>query len=333
MGAVGDFWKMTRTNDYRMGGNRFGKEADAMFPIRRDGPHLHFSQAEPSHQDGPEPRLARGAMLSIVVPAKDEASNLPRLVEEITQSFRLLVARPKGRHRLDAFEIVLVDDGSTDETGTVLRRLAEVYPELAPVFLARNVGQSAATIAGFHAAKGDWVGILDADLQNPPADLAMLWDALPGFDAALGWRATRRDRWSRRVISRIANRVRNAVLGQSIKDTGCSVRIMPREVALRLPMFHGVHRFFGPLLIREGCRIIQMPVAHRPGTRGKSHYHFGNRSFRVVVDLLGVAWLLRRPIRFEVASQSPPPRPHSSGSGLPLVTRRSSMTGPDVLAD
>ena len=271
-----------------------------MSSIRRDRAHSPF----PPQGWAPARKLIGGidrrSTLSIVVPAKDEAGNLPQLVEEIAGAFRPLVERPFGQHRLDAFEIVIVDDHSTDETGAVLQDLSELYPELRSIVLARNVGQSAATFAGFRVARGDWVGVLDADLQNPPADLAKLWDALPGYDAALGWRTTRQDSWTKRVVSRIANRVRNRVLGQSIRDTGCSVRIFPRDVALRLPAFHGAHRFFGPLLLREGCRIVQVPVGHRPRKSGKSHYHFGNRSIRVVVDLLGVAWLLRRPIHYEV---------------------------------
>jgi dolichol-phosphate mannosyltransferase len=272
-----------------------------MSSIRRDHAHTHF----PSQNSLPRPEgregFVRGATLSIVIPAKDEADNLPHLIEEVVQAFRPLVARSHGRNRLDDFEVVVVDDGSTDGTRSVLEQLTEDYPELRPIFLAKNAGQSAATIAGFRAARGSWVGMLDADLQNPPADLATLWDALPGFDVALGWRTTREDCWPKRLTSRLANRVRNIVLGQSIQDTGCSVRIFPREMALRLPTFQGVHRFFGPLLLREGCRIVQIPVTHRSRTRGKSHYHFGNRSIRVVIDLLGVNWLLRRAIRFEVA--------------------------------
>ncbi|MHC5542679.1 glycosyltransferase family protein, partial [Singulisphaera rosea] len=139
---------------------------------------------------------------------------------------------------------------------------------------------------------------------NNPADLTILWDALPGHDAALGWRTKREDVWSKRVISRWANRVRNAVLGQSIRDTGCSVRIFSREMAVRLPMFHGSHRFLGPLLLREGCQIVQVPVIHRPRPHGISHYNIWNRSLRVIVDLLGVAWLMRRPVRYRVAHSS-----------------------------
>lgn len=276
---------------------------------------------DPSHRPttpgtvGGRPSVARPrrGTLSIVVPAKDESASLPQLVAEITRAFRPLVQGKTGQtHRLDEFEIVVVDDGSTDATPAVLNDLMRSYAELRPVRLARNVGQSAATAAGFWEARGDWVAQLDADLQNNPADLAMLWEALPGYDAALGWRQKREDVWSKRIISRWANRVRNAVLGQSIKDTGCSVRIFPREAALRFPMFNGVHRFFGPLLLREGCRIVQVPVNHRPRPHGTSHYNIWNRSLKVVVDLLGVAWLMRRPARFEVLASSTsetPPRP------------------------
>jgi glycosyltransferase involved in cell wall biosynthesis len=274
---------------------------------------MSSTRHDPSHRNGTASvRPLAGAqggpggatLLSIIVPAKDEAASLPGLLREIAEAFRPLIGPRSGGHRLDGLEVVIVDDGSTDDTPEVLKSLQLEYPELRPVVLAENVGQSAATAAGFRAARGQWVAMLDADLQNRPADLATLWDALPGHDAALGWRVKREDVWSKRVISRLANAVRNKVLGQSIKDTGCSVRIFPREVALRLPMFHGSHRFLGPLLLREGCRIIQLPVTHRPRPHGTSHYNLLNRSIKVVVDLFGVAWLMRRPIRYRVVSPS-----------------------------
>jgi glycosyltransferase involved in cell wall biosynthesis len=243
-----------------------------------------------------------GGSLSVIVPAKDEASNLPELLAEIIFWFRPLTRPRPGGPGLAGFEVLVVDDGSTDDTPSVLARLARDCPELRPIRLARNVGQSAATVAGFRHARGDWVAVLDADLQNRPEDLAALWDALPGFDAALGWRMKREDVWSKRIISRWANRVRNLVLGQAIRDTGCSVRIFRRDLALRLPAFHGMHRFLGPLLLREGARVVQVPVVHRPRSRGRSHYNLWNRSLRVVIDLLGVAWLTRQAIRYEVAS-------------------------------
>jgi len=240
------------------------------------------------------------SFLSVVVPSKNEAESLAQLVAEIAWALRLLCGDGGGPRRPSGFEIVIVDDASTDQTRSVLDDLALAYPELSGVSLAVGVGQSAATVAGIRAARGNWIATLDADLQNDPADLVRLWNALPGHDVALGWRVQRQDAWSKRVVSRWANRVRNAVLGQSIRDTGCSVRIFPRALALRLPMFHGVHRFLGPLLLREGCRLVQVSVQHRARPHGRSHYNLWNRSLQVVVDLIGVTWLMRRPLRYQV---------------------------------
>jgi glycosyltransferase involved in cell wall biosynthesis len=273
-----------------------------MSSIRRDLAHLQIVQGVLPKVDPGACKPVRASTLSIVIPAKNEADNLVPLVQEVVATFRPLLEWAQTWHRLDAFEVVVVDDGSTDRTREVLEGLVECFPELRRVTLARSAGQSAATVAGFRASRGDWVGLLDADLQNPPSELARLWNALPGHDAALGWRVNREDCGSKRLTSGLANKVRNFVLGQSIRDTGCSVRIFPREIALRLPVFHGMHRFFGPLLLREGCRIIQIPVSHRSRVHGKSHYHFGNRSIQVITDLLGMVWLLRRPVRFEVVS-------------------------------
>jgi glycosyltransferase involved in cell wall biosynthesis len=269
---------------------------------RHDPPHAPRPYRDPvMGPAAPAPReRERRRTLSIVVPARNEAESLPRLVEEIGAAIGPLCQEPPGPHALEDYEIVIVDDGSTDETPSVLHALAEHHPALRPIRLRANAGQSAAIAAGLRAARGDWIAMLDADLQNPPSGLVALWEALPGFDAALGWRVRRADVWSRRIISRWANRVRNRVLGQDIRDTGCSVRILPRDVALRLPSFRGAHRFFGPLLEREGCRIVQVPVQHRPRPHGRSHYNLWNRSLNVVVDLLGVAWLMRRPIRYEI---------------------------------
>jgi len=247
-------------------------------------------------------RRQRNDVLSVVVPARNEAASLPRLVEEIIQTLRSLQHPVGDAPPLAGFEIVVVDDGSTDETTTVLRRLRADYPELRPIRLLEGVGQSAAIAAGFRAARGRWVATLDGDLQNDPADLAVLWEALPGFDAVLGWRVRRQDTRCRRIVSHWANRIRNGVLGQAIRDTGCSVRIVSREMALRLPTFHGMHRFIGPLLLREGCRILQLPVNHRPRPYGVSRYNLWNRSLGVVIDLCGVAWLMRRAVRYEVSA-------------------------------
>ncbi|HWE40602.1 MAG TPA: glycosyltransferase family 2 protein [Isosphaeraceae bacterium] len=265
---------------------------------------------DPAHRPGPS-GPGRGGTLSVVVPARDEAASLPTLLAEVADALRPLRDRPGRGRRLEGFEVLVVDDGSTDDTRSVLHGLQSEYHELRPILLARNAGQSAAIAAGLREARGDWVATLDADLQNPPAALATLWDALPGFDAALGWRVDRRDPWHRRAVGRWANRVRNRALGQAIRDTGCSARIFRREAGLRLPLFRGAHRFLGPLLLREGCRVVQVPVPHRPRRHGRSHYNVWNRSLNVVADLLGVAWLLRRPVAYEVVrAPTALPRPH-----------------------
>ncbi len=276
-----------------------------MSPLRPDPSHRTSSSTHlPSLQDPhPLPSASRPLSLSVIVPAHNEAEAIPTLLSEIAKALRPLVGReePVG-HRFEGFEIVLIDDGSSDSTTEVLTREIARFPELRVLRFAANAGQSAATAAGFRAARGRYVATIDADLQNNPADLAKLWKLLPGYDAVLGWRERREDSWTKRQVSRWANRVRNAVLKQSIRDTGCSVRIFPTEAARRLPMFFGSHRFFGPLLLREGCSIRQEPVGHRPRPHGESHYSFRNRSFRVVVDLLGVAWLMRRSLPYTLDS-------------------------------
>lgn len=239
------------------------------------------------------------SFLSVVIPAKNEARTLAQLIGEIVRALRPLIQAAQAD--LTGFEIIVVDDASTDSTQRVLWDLTLLYPELRGFRLAKSAGQSAATMAGICLAKGDWIATLDADLQNDPSDLVLLWKLLPGHDGVLGWRRKREDVWFKRIISFWANQLRNQVLGQSIRDTGCSVRIFPRAIAMRLPRFNGMHRFFGSLLLTAGCHLIQVPVNHRPRTHGQSHYSFWNRSFCVIFDLFGVIWLMRRPLYCQVS--------------------------------
>jgi glycosyltransferase involved in cell wall biosynthesis len=248
-----------------------------------------------------------GSFLSVIIPAHNESASLPQLIEETIRSLKQLCDRSLNinTNYLSAFEIIVIDDGSTDHSWSILNQLACKYTEVRPLRLDRNIGQSAALTVGLHIARGDWIATLDADLQNDPADLTRLWNALPGYDVVLGWRAKRADKCLRRLVSRLANRVRNLTLDQSIRDTGCSIRLFPGSVALRLPLFHGFHRFMGPLLLREGCRIIQIPVRHRSRAFGRSHYNIWNRSISVVIDLIGVWWLKHRALRYSVHSLDP----------------------------
>ena len=234
-----------------------------------------------------------GPRVSLVIPVYNEIECLPGLVEEIRQALD-----PTGR----SYEVVLVDDGSSDGSSDWLDRAAGADPRLVVVHFARNAGQSAAFAAGFRAAKGEIVVTLDADGQNPPAEIPRLLEALTDdVDIVAGYRATRRDSAWRRVQSRIANAVRNGLSGETIRDTGCSLKAFRRQYLLELPVFNGMHRFLPTLCRLAGARtVVEVPVGHRPRQGGTSKYGMLNRAARAFVDLMGVRWLQRRWIRYEV---------------------------------
>ena len=232
-----------------------------------------------------------GPRISVVVPAYNEADNLPALLEEITSALAT-VGEPA--------EIVVVDDGSTDDTRQVLAALRPRHADLRVVRLRRNAGQSAAFLAGFETARGEIVVTLDADLQNNPADIPGMLQSLAGYDAVLGVRHKRRDPLVRRVSSRVANAVRRAVTGDGLSDVGCSLKAMRREHLGDLPRFNGVHRFFGTLLVWKGCRVLELPVDHRPRRAGVTKYGLRNRAVRTFLDLLAMRWYRSRRLDYEV---------------------------------
>lgn len=234
-----------------------------------------------------------GPVASLVIPVFNEIECLPALVEEIHAALDPTAAR---------YEVVLVDDGSSDGSAEWLDRAAAVDPRLVVVHFVRNAGQSAAFAAGFRAARGEIIVTLDADGQNPPAEVPKLLAALTGgVDIVAGYRETRRDSAWRRVQSRIANAVRNGLSGETIRDTGCSLKAFRRRFLLELPVFNGMHRFLPTLCRLAGARtVVEVPVSHRPRQGGRSKYGMLNRAWRAFVDLLGVRWLQRRWIRYEV---------------------------------
>jgi glycosyltransferase involved in cell wall biosynthesis len=242
-----------------------------------------------------EPMIPRDSppQLSAVVPAYNEVESLPPLLAELRAALES-TAR--------TWELVLVDDGSTDGSGEVLRAEAARDPRLVLVRFEKNAGQSAALAAGLARARGAVVVTLDADLQNDPADIPALLAALAGADVVSGVRAKRHDSWVRRVSSRVANATRRAVLGDSITDIGCSLKAYRREALEGLPMFLGVHRFLPALCGFRGARVVEVPVRHRPRTRGVSKYGMGNRLWRGIHDLVGVSWLKVRLLRYRVRS-------------------------------
>jgi len=232
--------------------------------------------------------------ISAVVPAYNEVESLPPLLTELRTAL-------DATHR--SWELVLVDDGSSDGTAALLLAEAASDPRLVIVRFEKNAGQSAALAAGLARARGDVVVTLDADLQNDPADIPSLLAALADADVVSGVRAKRHDSWIRRVSSRIANATRRAVIGDAITDIGCSLKAYRREALVGLPMFVGVHRFLPALCAFRGARVVEVPVHHRPRTRGVSKYGMGNRLWRGLHDLVGVSWLKRRLLRYRVKSE------------------------------
>lgn len=223
--------------------------------------------------------------LSVVVPLFNEAEGLPLLVEQL-----LAVLRPLGMR----FELVLVDDGSRDDTATVLEQLSGQVPELVAVLLRRNYGQSAAMAAGFDASCGEVIVTLDGDLQNDPADIPLLLEQLAeGYDLVSGWRHQRQDAaMSRLLPSRIANRLIARVTGVRLHDYGCSLKAYRREVVDDLNLYGELHRFLPALAFIEGARITEVKVNHHPRRFGNSNYGI-DRTFRVLMDLLTV-WFMKR---------------------------------------
>src|SRR5881628_3179904 len=235
--------------------------------------------------------------LSLVIPVYNERDNLPVLVEEID---RALAAR-RG-----CYEIVAVDDGSTDGSLDVLKALKREHPEIHIVAFAANAGQTAAFAAGFGAARGRVVVTLDADLQNDPADIPVLLAELEQSGAAAaGYRVDRRDSGWKRLQSRIANGVRNRLNRETIRDTGCSLKAFRAEALRALPLFNGMHRFLPTLVRMQGGRVTEVPVHHRPRRFGKTKYGMWNRVFRALGDALAVRWMQRRALRYRVREELP----------------------------
>ena len=228
--------------------------------------------------------------MSVVIPVCNEADNVGPLAREIRAALQ--------QHQ--PFEIIFVDDGSTDETVKMLETTRrEGVPELRLLRHATRSGQSTAVLTGVRAARADWIATLDGDGQNDPADIPSMLEALRTGDESLrlimGNRsANRRDTWLRKVSSRVANGVRARMLRDGTPDTGCGIKLMHRATFLQLPHFNHMHRFLPALYQRAGSEVISVPVRHRPRTRGQSKYGLHNRLWVGIVDLFGVRWLIRR---------------------------------------
>ena len=223
--------------------------------------------------------------LSVVVPLYNEEESLPHLVEQL-----LAALRPSS----ERFELVLVNDGSSDGTVAVLEELCGSVPELVGVLLRKNYGQTAAMAAGFDLAQGEIIVSLDGDLQNDPADIPMLLAKLrEGYDLVSGWRHQRQDAaLQRKLPSKIANRLIGRVTGVRLHDYGCSLKAYSRDVLSDMRLYGELHRFLPALAFIEGARITEVKVNHRARQFGSSKYGI-DRTFRVLMDLLTV-WFMKR---------------------------------------
>jgi glycosyltransferase involved in cell wall biosynthesis len=229
--------------------------------------------------------------LSVIIPIKDERENLVPLHDRLSAALA-----PLGR----AYELIFVDDGSTDDSFALLSRLAAQDPCVKVVRLRRNFGQTPALQAGIDWSSGDILVTMDGDLQNDPADIPMLLERLAdGYDAVLGLRANRQDNLLiRKLPSLLANWLIRKVTGVPIKDMGCTLRAMRRELAESLPLYGEMHRFVPVLAQQHGARLLQVPVRHYPRTAGRTKYTL-SRTFRVLLDLITVKFLysyLTRPM-------------------------------------
>jgi glycosyltransferase involved in cell wall biosynthesis len=236
--------------------------------------------------DFPNPG-AEAVHLSLVIPVYNEAAAIRALVEE--SKVALLAITP-------SFEILCVDDGSTDDSATILGELNTQDNRVRILVHAKNSGQAAALWNGIHAARGDIVVTMDGDGQNVPADIPRLIEHLDGCDMVVGIRASRRDSTMRRLISRWSNRIRGSVLRDGVSDSGCALKAFRREVVGALLPIRTLYSFVPALAVNAGFRVREIPVQHRPRTGGRSNYGLFRFGLGPVIDMLCFAWLFRRSI-------------------------------------
>ena len=232
--------------------------------------------------------------ISIVVPVYNERENLVLLDQEITKSIK-----PLNKN----YEVILVDDGSTDGSSELIRVLQEKNSTIRLIRFGHNHGQTAAFAAGFDKARGDIIVTMDADLQNSPSDIPLLLTAIKDYDVVCGWRHKRNDPWIKKISSKVANSVRNSLSDESIADTGCSLKAFRRECFKDIKLYNGMHRFFPTLMKMEGFSVTQVKVGHYPRIHGHSKYNIRNRLFASFKDLLAIRWMKKRQLNYDIIEE------------------------------
>lgn len=235
-------------------------------------------------------------MYSIVIPLKNEEGNIAELIDEL-EPVMLRVGAP--------WELICIDDGSTDATSSILMDLAKIKPYLRIITFDRNYGQSSAFDAGFKHARGEWLISLDGDRQNDPGDIPKLIAASAASDLVCGHRVNRRDPWHKKITSFLANSIRSRLCQDQVHDTGCSLKIYRASCVRHIKMYQGMHRFLPALFKIEGFRVSEIPVNHRERVKGKTKYNFFNRSFNTIADLLAVRWMWKRRLNYRIHKEIP----------------------------
>ena len=234
---------------------------------------------------------ARLPYLSVIIPVYNEEDNVEPLTTELMEVLNNLNK---------SFEVIFVDDGSTDRSLAILKELQKNIRDIRIIKFRRNCGQTAGFDAGISAARGEVIVTMDADLQNDPHDIPKLLEKIGDFDAVCGWRQKRNDNFIRRISSRIANGVRNRLSGESIRDVGCSLKAFRSVYAKKMKLFTGMHRFFPTLIKMEGGRVTEVPVNHRQRKFGAPKYNIRNRIVGSFIDLLAVCWMKKRRLNYEI---------------------------------
>lgn len=234
--------------------------------------------------------MSERPFLSLVVPCYNEQENIPTLLQRVEASLNLL-GKP--------YEVVMIDDGSSDASPQLLAEAKVSRPWLRVIRLVKNAGQSAAFEAGFEAARGELIATIDADLQNDPEEIPRLVPLLGDYDMITGWRKDRQDTNFRKWQSRQANRIRNWISQETVNDSASSLKLYRAHCLKGMKLWKGAHRFFPTLVKMRGYTCLEVPVKHSPRFAGTAKYGFRNRAFRAFIDLLGVRWMKSRAIRYE----------------------------------
>ncbi|EGO64114.1 glycosyltransferase family 2 protein [Acetonema longum] len=232
--------------------------------------------------------------LSIVAPVYNEYDNLAPLTIKIKDALN---------GKIDSYEIIYIDDGSTDGGSELLDKIAAEHREVKVYHFTENNGQTAAFAAAFKKAEGRLIATMDADLQVDPADIFKLLPNIGDYDLVCGIRADRQDSIVKMISSLIGNGVRNWLTHEEIKDTGCPLKLFKNEVAKSMCLFEGMHRFFPTLAKMNGFRVTQVAVSHYPRQYGKSKYGISNRMWKGLKDTLAVRWMQRRHLNYKIKGE------------------------------